>query len=196
MRQSSQGRFSQRGFSQCGFSMIELSIALGIIGIVIGGIWAIAGSTRNDMLSTRIEQQTLSMVQNVRNYYASRALPTVAAAVTATLRAAGTFPEEMCPANCVSGGITTIYNAYGGTVTVAIPSVTAPINFFDVTYTTVNKKGCMALGMKLSTRSSELGLVSFDAGTSRTTFPIDLATLDTDCDSPTDTVVLRFKIRN
>ncbi len=179
-----------------GFSLIEAAIVLGLVGLVVGGIWAVAATTRASMQANQLHQQTLNLAKSVRDYYAARALPSGSAALTATLRAAGRFPEEMCPANCVSGTITTIYNSYSGTTTVEIPSLTDPIiNQFNVTYGSIDEKGCVQLGMMLSARSAENGLVSYDAGVSRTTFPIPLATIQGDCAATGNTIVIGFKIR-
>lgn len=105
------------------------------------------------------------------------------------------FPEEMCPANCVSGTITTIYNGYGGTVTAEIPNLTAPINAVDITYTKLDEMGCIQLGSKISARSGEFGLTSYTVDSALTTFPIPLSSLDSQCDATNNTVVLRFTLR-
>lgn len=179
-----------------GFSLTEAAIVLGIVGTVMGGIWAVAAATRASVQANQLHQQTLNLTKQVRDYYSARALPSASAAMTTTFRSAGVFPEDMCPANCVSGTITTIYNSYGGTTTVAIPAGSAPINQFTVTYDTIPEKGCVQLAMMLSARSSEVGLVSYNAGTSRTTFPIPLATIQGDCATTGNTIVLTFKIRS
>lgn len=179
-----------------GFSLLEAAIVLGVVGSVVAGIWTISASTRASMQANALHQQTLNLIKNVRDYYAGRALPTATADITSTLRTGSVFPEEMCPANCVSGTITTVYNSYGGTATVAVPNLTAPINQFDVTYTTVSQKGCIQLGMMLSARSSDVGLISFNAGTARTTFPLSLSTLTGDCATDSETVTVSFRIRN
>jgi prepilin-type N-terminal cleavage/methylation domain-containing protein len=183
-----------------GFSMVELSIALGIIGVVVSGIWVVASNTQQNMMASRLEQQTMILVKNVRDYYATRTLPAaqiVAATLTSTLRTASVFPEEMCPANCVSGGVTTVYNAYGGTATVAIPNETAPINHMEIAYADVTEKGCIETAMRLSARSSELGLYSYKVGAAAaiTSFPISLATADSNC-AASNTLTITFNIRN
>lgn len=181
-----------------GFSLLELSIVLGVVGAVIAGVWSVAVSARQNAKATELQQQTLSLVDNIRNYYSVRALPgaaIAAATLTATLRTAGIFPETMCPANCVSGAITTIYNGYGGTVTAAIPAGTAPINLVDVTYTRLDEVGCIRLGSFLSARASEYGLVSYTVDSALTTFPIPLTSLDAQCDATNNTVVASFSLR-
>ncbi len=186
-----------------GFSLMEAAVVLGVVGSVIGGIWGVASSVRASMQSNHLHQQTLNLVSNIRDYYANRPLPAVAGSITATIGGKGRFPEEMCPANCVSilaANLSyTVRNAYGGSTTVTIPNPATYSNQFYTTYTSVTQKGCMELGMKLSARAPEIGLVSFSAGTTRTTFPIPLATLQSDCSTITSggitSVILYFKIR-
>lgn len=188
-----------------GFSLLEAAIVVGVVGLVIGGIWGVVSSVRASMQSNQLHQQTLNLVSSIRDYYANRPLPSVAGSITDTLGMKGRFPEEMCPANCVSdlsnGLPRTIRNAYGGAATVVIPNPAYP-NQFYINYTSVTQKGCMELGMKLSARAPEIGLVSLVlavSGVARTTFPIPLATIKSDCTpaggSSTLDIVEHFKIR-
>ncbi len=176
---------------------MEAAVVLGVVGLVIGGIWGVASSVRASMQANQLHQQTLNLVSNVRDYYANRPLPSVMADITNTLRTKGRFPEEMCPANCVASTgapSNAVYNAYGGRAYVSIPSLVTRPNQFYIIHNSVTQKGCMELGMKLSAIAPEIGLVSFVAGGgTRTTFPIPLATLKGDC--PGNSIILYFKIR-
>ena len=178
-----------------GFSMLEMAMVLGIVGIVLGGVWAIAGAARSSAFATRLEQQTLAVVSSVRDYYAARPLPTADGDMTATFRAAEVFPEEMCPSNCISGGTTVVYNAYGGTTTVAIPDTgTSPINHMEIAFTNIQERGCIELASRLGARANETGLSQISIDTDLTSFPVPLSTLSSECDA-TNTLYLYFKIR-
>lgn len=181
-----------------GFSLLEAAVVLGVVGSVVAGIWAVSASTRASMQANALHQQTLSLVKNVRDYYAGRALPPAASAgdITATLRTGSILPEEMCPANCVDGTITNVYNSYGGVVEVRLNDATDPVTTFNVIYTGVPEKGCIQLGMMLSARSSDVGLTSYDVAGPRTTFPLSLSTLSADCASTGNIVDIIFRIRN
>ncbi len=185
---------------------MESAVVLGVVGLVIGGIWGVASSVRASMQSNQLHQQTLNMLSSIRDYYANRPLPSspATANITSTLRTKGRFPEEMCPANCVASTgapSNTVYNAYGGTTSVYTLNPATYPNQVYITYTSVDMKGCMELGMKLSARAPEVGLVSFRAGTAsqRTTFPIPLTTLKSDCTpisgSSAASIGMYFKIR-
>lgn len=189
---------------QKGFSLIEAAIVLGLIGLVIGGIWVAAASARAGTQASQFQQQTLNLVKNVRDYYAAQALP-AAATVTGTLAGKGIFPSDMCPANCVSAAAAatpyTVRNAYGGSTAVVIPNVTTYPNQFTVTYQSIDEKGCVELAMRLSARSAEVGLVSYFVSSNasasmRTTFPVPFATIQGDCAATGNTIDMNFKIRN
>lgn len=177
---------------------MESAVVLGVVGLVIGGIWGVAASVRASMQANHLHQQTLNLVSSIRDYYANRPLPSVTADITGTLRTKGRFPEEMCPANCVAASgapSNTVYNAYGGTTGVYIPNTATYPNQFHILYRSVSQKGCMELGMKLSAIAPEIGLVSFRTDTTRTTFPIPLATLQSDCLVISNGIDVYFKIR-
>jgi len=177
-----------------------------VAGSIIGGLWMVMASVRENSRATTLVQQTILTVKGVRDYYAGLALPTgvagetTAATYTATLRAASVFPEDMCPANCVSGTVTNIYNVYGGTTLVNIVN-SSPYTNFNIAHSSLSLRGCMQAIMNLGAKSSEMGLVSVtvNSGTTYSSFPVDPATVKTECTptAPATTVTLNlvFKVR-
>ncbi len=187
-----------------GFSLLEASIVLGIVGTVTAAIWQVMASSKQASMSATLYQQVQLSSRNIRDYFSGRALPSTVADMSTysntKMREAGVFPEDMCPANCVSGSVTSIRHIYGGTTVFALPaSGGLPVpNQFSLTFDPIPKRGCAELAMKLSSRSSELGLVSFkiNSETAITSFPISLTTADSDCEATDNELVLVFKIRN
>ena len=51
------------------FSLIEAAIVLGVIGVVIGGIWAGANSVAISNQKSDVLKTTLSIVEGIRNIY-------------------------------------------------------------------------------------------------------------------------------
>ena len=189
-----------------GVSLIEASVVLGVAGSIIGGLWMVMASVRENSRATTLVQQTILTVKGVRDYYAGLALPTgvagetTAATYTATLRAASVFPEDMCPANCVSGTVTNIYNVYGGTTLVNIVN-SSPYTNFNIAHSSLSLRCCMQAIMNLGAKSAEMGLVSVtvNSGTTYSAFPVDPDTVKSVCTpvDPATTVTLNlvFKVR-
>lgn len=186
-----------------GFSLLEAAIVLGVVGVITAGLMTLMSSTNSAANASRTIQQIDLTVKSVRNYFITRALPSTATDAStnytsAVMRAAGVFPEDTCPANCVSGSVTNVFNAYNGTITFSLPT-TATIpdaNRFKLVLTNIAKYGCVQLGLTFGNDAVNRGLYSFDAnGTAYTTFPITLANLNTACSSATaNTVTLIFYI--
>jgi prepilin-type N-terminal cleavage/methylation domain-containing protein len=187
-------------FSRRGFSLLEMAIVLGVVGVIIAGVWTLAATAREKSQLSQANQQINLLLRNTRDYYAARALPSaavVAATFTGTLRSVSVFPETMCSPACVSGALT-VRHAFGAEATVAIPSLTAPINQIGVVLSALTKAQCVGLGSSLTTQSQALGLTQFKVGaTTHTSFPVSPTTLNTTCASATsNSVELRFLIRS
>lgn len=58
-----------------GFSLIEAAIVLGVVGLVIGGIWVAAASVQENRRQSRYLSQILEIVQNVRRQYKGFVVP-------------------------------------------------------------------------------------------------------------------------
>ena len=93
-----------------GFTLTELAIVLGVIGVVLGGIWAAASASFNSQKVDKAQQELITIVNNVRALYANRqgfaqgamaanatvaAQKASAAALTLAMINAGVFPADM-----------------------------------------------------------------------------------------------------
>lgn len=197
--------------SRRGFSLMELSLTLGVVGSIIGGIFIVRQSTSDKAQAEILLQQTLRLVQTTRIYFAGRALPSTAGDVTTysskNLRLAKVFPEDMCNSTCYTASTGSAKNTYGNPAYVSLPVLggVPVINQFKIGYGSQSdgepgapKDACMFLAMRLSSRAVEVGAVSFEInGTAITTFPIGLSTAKTNCTSSKSNVVtITFNIRN
>jgi len=81
-----------------GFSLIEAAIVLGIVGLVIGGIWAASNAVGQNRKAERMVTGLLLMVENIRTLY-ERQPPTAYADVTANMIAAGVVPRDFINGN-------------------------------------------------------------------------------------------------
>lgn len=190
-----------------GFSLVETAIVIGLVGIIVGGTAIAMTAVRNAQLAEQSLQQIYSFVDNFRNYYAARALPscsiaeTTAATYTTTLRQRSVFPESMCSASCVAAGSATVRNPYGGAVTVEAVLSGSNCDRILLNLTEMGKKGCARLLMDLSDRYTQTGLLRtrVNSGSTRLStvdFPLSVQTANNDCSSDTsNTMDLYFSIR-
>jgi Tfp pilus assembly protein PilE len=87
-------RSMNRQNKEAGFNLIEAAIVLGIVGLVVAGIWAAAAAAYENMRQQGASKNLLAFAQNVKNYYANSGATTVSTAAT-TLIAAGLVPKDM-----------------------------------------------------------------------------------------------------
>ena len=88
---------SHRTTRQRGFTLLEQALALLVAATVIGGIWSVAEMVWDNYRIGRLNQQIISTVQNVRDYYSAiNQLPTGAANdITTILDGLQLIPVEM-----------------------------------------------------------------------------------------------------
>ena len=55
-----------------GFSLIELAIVLGVMGIILGSIWMMAGDMRNNVKQEKFSEMLSVIVGNIRGNYAGK----------------------------------------------------------------------------------------------------------------------------
>lgn len=106
---------------EAGFNLIEAAIVLGIVGLVVGGIWTAAASAYANMRQQTASKQLLSFAQGIKNYYANSGTTTVET-TAANLINAGVVPSDM-----VQG--TNLVGAFGGAVSVTSASGNYTITF-------------------------------------------------------------------
>lgn len=194
--------------SRSAFSLVEAAIVLAAIGLVLGSIWVIMESTRNNARAAMLQQQTTLIINNIRQYYAMRALPTgvtgetTAANFTCTLQNSGVFPEDTCNSTCASCSAPASsprpVNIYNGTILVNVVN-TSPYITVNINHAYIDTKGCTTLVTNLSTKAGLLGLnsVRVNSGTTRTSFPISPSTAASDCNAGTDNSIdLVFDIKH
>src|SRR5262249_49142334 len=118
----------RRAPSNAGFNLIEAAIVLGIVGLIVGGIWAAAGSAYENMRLQNASKSLLALVQGIRNAYAGS---TGAVDVNVdTLNSLGVIPADMLS---ISGNTATIIHQWSGNVTPAAVTV-ASTPAFELTY--------------------------------------------------------------
>lgn len=166
------------------FSLIEAAIVLGVIGVVIGGIWAGANAVAISNQKSDVLKTTLSIVQGVRNLYVGQ---TVASNIHIT--------SDIVQAGIVSAGWV------NGSGTISSPwnqdvTIYATSNGVHIRLDGMPKALCADLVFRmpsLVTRTEEL---TTDVGcTANIASPISRSAATTYCSSTTNIVRWNFSLR-
>ena len=126
-----------------GFSLTELSVVLGVIGVIIGGIWDVANTTRRSAKVTQSANMVGQVVTSVRAYYsgfASIATDATLAAFTATLSDLKTtpFPSTVCAWT------------YGTNTNCTTPAASGASQNLAIEFTPPDLASCISLAVKLT----------------------------------------------
>ena len=123
-----------------GFTLTEIAIVLGIIGIILGAIWAAAAMVYENNRTKEAREQTLAIINNWRSIYGSRKVDVAGTGTDITqLTVNNTFaPSEMIPVAGTSGGC-----AAGGSAATCF--VTGPWNNSQVNVTSYQANNGVAV---------------------------------------------------
>ncbi len=146
---------------QAGFNLIEAAIVLGIVGLIVGGIWAAAASAYENMRQQAASKNLLSLAQNVRGFYAQNPADSIDTDVE------NLFSLGLLPADMVVGtaGAHTLRHQWGGAVTLSDTSASG-LASFSITFTKMNSEACRNFIMRNANaaRGSGLLVVGTDGG--------------------------------
>jgi len=90
---------NHKHYQQQGFNLVEAAIVLGVVGLVIGGIWVAASAVTENRKQARMSEQVLLVVQNIRQIYGGR--PPVAETYFTSLHNAASW-ASVFPADAIS----------------------------------------------------------------------------------------------
>ncbi|MDP9196016.1 MAG: prepilin-type N-terminal cleavage/methylation domain-containing protein [Pseudomonadota bacterium] len=161
----------RRQLSQRGFSLLEMAIVIGIIALIIGGIWLAYAAVTSNKREADANGQVLTIAHNMRNLYVNQNGGDGAS--MANLIAAGIFPGNM-----VSG--TTVTNPWNGTVTITVPNGGTT---FTIIYNGVPEKSCIELVSTNAFEPTEVGMTLMQVGSATVTLPASPVAADTACAS-------------
>lgn len=67
----------ERKKGRAGFTLVELAIALAVMSLVMAGVWSVVNTVWNNYKVHKMQQQVLTVVQNVRDYFMNKGVVTV-----------------------------------------------------------------------------------------------------------------------
>ncbi|MDR3425563.1 MAG: hypothetical protein P4M13_10920 [Alphaproteobacteria bacterium] len=103
---------TQRKHPIRGFTLVEFAIVLGVIGAIMGGIWAMSGSMRNNTKQEKFSEMLTTTVGNIRGHYAGKAYfeSHAVATMMPKLTSMNVFPGDAVYQN---GGYSVVDNPFG-----------------------------------------------------------------------------------
>jgi len=168
-----------------GFNLIESAIVLGIIGLIIGGIWLAGATVSEQRIISNLSSATLQTVQNVRNTLKGQTLPHSFTWLHEML-----INGKMLPANWTSTESQVIYSENGSWTNLGIeydPTEYAPSGGYGLVVAFTDKltdSQCIKLVSSITSRftdRSDLMTVAIGSSTYLRSFPVDTATITSQC---------------
>lgn len=176
----------------CGFNLIEAAIVLGVVGLVVGGIWISAAAVQQNLRNADASKGLLQIVQNIRNIYYGQTL-TSTATITTEMIAANAFPSDFIQST------TDVRNPWNGGIVLRIAG--AAFDKLEVDFAAVPKDSCIKLvsgnSNALSISLSQIVIDATTGGTDTTlsSFPVSSATAVTTCGT-TNTLTWQFGLKS
>lgn len=139
---------------QPGFSLIEAAIVLGIIGLVIGGIWLAAAAANDARKASEMEAGFLQMVRGIENIHKGQTFPSAGTDLTPLIVSA-----KLAPSSWIREG--TLYNPWGGQITVTSATLSGRESYYLTIYD-ISARGCTKLVTRASAQHSTGTGTAFD----------------------------------
>jgi prepilin-type N-terminal cleavage/methylation domain-containing protein len=168
---------SLRGLRQAGFTMIELMIVLVVFVLLVGGLYAMFGSTRAGAITDQAVKGTMGLVSAVsRNFPTPNFEGITALGLT-----------KQAPKNFVAGtgSSATLRDPWGGTIAVAS---TTPFTTYTLTFPTVPSDECVPFVSALQSSFVGVRIGSTDVKTATAAW--DRAAAETACAGATTLAVI------
>ena len=144
--------------NQLGFNLIEASLVLGIVGLVIGGIFAAWGTVASQQRVRKAADMTTVIVGQIRTAYAARTTFD-----TTDTASGATFTQALVEANLIPVDYlvnNSVRNPWGGNVLIT-PDTTG----MNVSYSAINEADCKKLANMVLGNARNQGLTRIDSTT-------------------------------
>lgn len=147
--------------AQKGFNLIEAAIVLGIVGLVVGGIWVAATSVYANLRSKTASDQLVKITQSVRSLYATSAsMGTLAAVdVTALMAQANILPGDTMTTTAAATTSANTANPWNGQVGI-VATAAANATAFAVVFSNVPPAACVDFVMRNGGSAHDTGMTS------------------------------------
>ncbi len=158
----------------CGFSLVEAAIVLGIVGLIIAGVWLASAAVFESMRVSRTGQQVQASVQAIRTLYSAtrRMGNTDTSSVALVLARARVFMAEMTP------DYTSLPDHAWAIDSVDVfPASSPDANSFRLVLLNIPASACVQLAVRLTSESEGVNLLAIRASNSVTNAPATAANI-------------------
>lgn len=183
-----------------GFTLTEAAIVLGIIGVILGAIWAAVHSLYTRERIHRAAKDILAIVQNVRSVHGMSQNTMLDMAIAGTAGAeimarSGVIPSDMWAA---PDNPAIILHPWRGQVTFDALATSTDGDSFRIGLLAVPQAECADLLVRLTGATRDELMI--EAGTTtasqpRALMPIDLPTAAGDCANPSNDLFFSFLLK-
>ncbi len=184
--------------ARAGFNLIEAAIVLGIVGLVVAGIWAAAGAAYENMRQQNTSKDLLALAQNIKNFYAGSGATTIDTSV-ANMVNMGVVPKGMIAGTSATPILAHPWGAPGTTSDIVITVPASGVFNVSFNYPTSGMntsdwiKVCNAMIIRNANAATGTGMTyGKSASTSTNTPPV---TTNPGCAASSDSPSFRFTIQ-
>lgn len=167
-----------------GFNLVEAAIVLGVVGLIIGGIWVAAASVTENSRENELANTVLSMAPRLAKLSSDQG------AASSTNINSTVIQLAIPPANWVRGG--GIYDPWGGTVHFYVDATQAGIHFQSL-----RQRACLQLLSRLSGAlrgSSMINYIAvYDSAGASTGYSWPNMPVPANCPNTTQLVMVYFR---
>ena len=171
-------RHKKYGSNSCfGFNLIEAAIVLGVIGLIIGGIWIAASSYTQKQNAVQLASNYFTISNGAIDLY--RRTPATAPISATILAAAGIFPSTYTDLGADTRSIPFTSDGY----IYVSDGVPANNNLIAITYVNLPVTYCISIVQAMQTDLSRVSSIYFDCcgSTLRSSLPFSTAQIVDNC---------------
>ncbi len=183
--------------NRAGFTLTEIAIVLGVIGLILGAVWAAASTVYANNRTQRATAELLTILQGYRSLYVQHPVDTADGTdITAMGCTAGFFPSDMIIGACSA---TSVYNPWEGQVKVYSDNTNQGIR---IKFAGLSDKACNNFSNAVM-NSADIIIEQINAGNTRSLPPVGTDVVFTSSDiaadctagGTADYVLVTFKAR-
>lgn len=188
-----------------GFSLTEFAIVLGVVGVVLSGLWGVVSIVRENIKRTEMKEQLVYMVGSIRDHYLARSCASVtpvcvnSALLTNYLLQRNVLPYEQLRNRSAGVGSWVADHPWGSNIgggSIVVKAGADASQSFEVEILGLEEGACVALASKLTGIGSPSGLTRAEVNNNNmVTLPVSPEDADARCNNANNRLDLFYNLR-